>query len=72
MFHSGNGVEAIGMLNRLIAAARDYEDSANGGMGDVDIQLDIEMMERLAQVIQANDVQPPTEDDIPEDPWPAD
>ncbi|MEL6181241.1 MAG: hypothetical protein AAFS10_19950, partial [Myxococcota bacterium] len=65
-------VEAIGKLQRLIAAARDYEDSANNGEGDVDIQLDIELMERLVEVITFHNVSPPATSDIPEDPWPAD
>ncbi|MEO1267694.1 MAG: VWA domain-containing protein [Myxococcota bacterium] len=72
MFHAGNGSEAIGLLNRLIAAARDYEDSANNGEGDTDIRFDIELMERLVEVITFHDTPPPTDDEIPDDPWPAD
>ncbi len=63
------------LLQRVIAAARDYEDSANGGEGDEDIRADIELMERLAQVIVNNSrapAPPPDDAEIPEDPWPAD
>ncbi len=63
---------AIGILQRVIAAAVDYEDSANDGAGDVDIELDIELMLDFIRVIEANGGRPPVESDIPEDPWPAD
>lgn len=73
LFHSGHALEGLNVLLRVIAAARDYEDSANGGEGDVDIRLDIELMEDLADVIAdrggLNDPPPPT---IPENPWPND
>jgi Ca-activated chloride channel family protein len=64
---------AFQLLRRVIAAARDYEDSANDGAGDEDIRADIELMERLAQVIVNNSRQPePEPEEMPEDPWPAD
>lgn len=71
-FHEGDSENSIIILERLIAAARDYEDSANGGEGDVDIQYDIALMEELIQVILNNGGQHPGEIDIDEDPWPDD
>ena len=71
-FHEGESMEALAGLNRLIAAAEDYEDSANDGAGDVDIQYDIELMEQLIQVILDHGGQNPQDQEIPEDPWPAD
>ena len=62
---------AVGLLQSLIAAVADYEDSANNGDGDVGMQLDIDLLEELVAVMIANGAtdpqQPPTED-----PWPAD
>ncbi|MCA9546403.1 MAG: VWA domain-containing protein, partial [Myxococcales bacterium] len=63
---------AIGMLERLIAAVEDYEDSANEGEGDVDMQLDVELMQQVIEVMLANGGRRPAENDIPEDPWPCD
>ncbi len=63
---------AIAMLQRLRAAVADYEDSANGGEGDVDIQYDIELLDDLIEVMQVNNRMPEEEPEIPEDPWPAD
>lgn len=71
-FHRGNPEFAVGLLQRLIAAVADYEDSANGGEGDVDMQLDIELMQQLINVMLAQGATEPEEPDIPEDPWPAD
>jgi Ca-activated chloride channel family protein len=71
-FHLGDGDGAVAMLRRLIAAARDYEDSANGGMGDADIRSDIELMQQLADVEIANGALDPPNPPIPEDPWPRD
>ncbi|MCA9557673.1 MAG: VWA domain-containing protein, partial [Myxococcales bacterium] len=72
-FHVERAPEAaIGILQRVVAAAVDYEDSANDGAGDVDIDLDIELMLDFIRVIEANGGRPPVESDIPEDPWPAD
>jgi len=73
LFHAGQALSAVNLLARVIAAARDYEDSANDGQGDVDITLDIALMEDLARLIAErgglNDPPPPP---IPDDPWPAD
>jgi Ca-activated chloride channel family protein len=63
---------AIGMLERLIAAVEDYEDSANDGTGDVDMQLDVELLQQLIDVMLANGGRQPDNNDIPDDPWPAD
>jgi Ca-activated chloride channel family protein len=71
-FHEGDPIASIVTLDRLIAAAEDYEDSANGGEGDVDIQLDIELMEDLIEVILRNGGSQPEDVEIDEDPWPAD
>lgn len=66
-----DGSGAVGMLRALIAAVADYEDSANNGDGDVDMQLDIDLLEVLVEVMIANGAHDP---DLPpeEDPWPAD
>ncbi|MEM6732694.1 MAG: VWA domain-containing protein, partial [Myxococcota bacterium] len=70
-FHLGEPGEALDVLVGLVAAARDYEDSANDGQGDLDIRLDIELMETLIGNIETLTAVPvPTE--VPEDPWPAD
>lgn len=63
---------AIALLQRVIAAAEDYEDSANDGEGDVDIQYDIELMEQFISVLVANGGAETENEEIPEDPWPAD
>ncbi len=70
-FHTGRGAEGIDVLRRLIAAVRDYEEDLNDGQGDVDMQLDIELMERLVDVMIANGALP-QETVIAEDPWPGD
>lgn len=44
-FHEGDLEGGAIVLDRTAAAAADFEDSANGGEGDVDIQLDLEMVE---------------------------
>ena len=72
LFYEGEAIEAIVILDRLIAASEDYEDSANGGEGDEDIVLDIELMEQLIEVIIANGGQSSEDSGIDEDPWPAD
>lgn len=72
-WHAGQPEEAISVLAQLIAAASDYEDSANDGEGDLDIALDIELMQDLMGVMEAQlapDVE--IEPEIPDDPWPAD
>ncbi len=70
-FHAGAPAEALDVLVGLVAAAADYEDSANDGQGDRDIRADIELMEQLIANIETLSAEPaPTE--VPEDPWPAD
>ncbi len=71
-FHGGQPEAARDVLARVIAAAQDYEDSANDGQGDLDIRFDIELMQDLLGVIErlGNINQPPPEP--PGDPWPVD
>ena len=71
-YWAGEGAAAVALLRRVAAAAADYEDSANNGSGDVDIQFDIDLLNLMADVMLANNATEPTSDDIPEDPWPAD
>ena len=72
LFWGGEAREARDLLEQVIAAAADYEDSANDGEGDVDIQLDIALLEDLVRVIEQlgglNEPPPPP----PSNPWPAD
>ncbi|MCB9549233.1 MAG: VWA domain-containing protein [Myxococcales bacterium] len=63
---------AMGLILRLIAAVEDYEDSANEGEGDVDMQLDVELLDQLLALMRAQDDTEPDVSDMPEDPWPAD
>ena len=72
LYHTGEKGSALAILRRVIAAAKDYNDSANGGSGDVDIRYDIEMMERMAEVIIQNGGQEPADPNIPNNPWPCD
>lgn len=71
-FHGGLPREARDVLARVIAAALDYEDSANGGAGDVDIRLDVELMQAMLANIERlgglNEPPPP----VSNDPWPCD
>jgi len=72
LFHGGQAREGRDLLEQVIAAAADYEDSANDGDGDVDIQLDIAMLEDLVEVIEdlgGLNVPPPPP---PSNPWPCD
>lgn len=72
LFHGGEAREARDLLEQVIAAAADYEDSANDGQGDLDIRLDIELMQDLVAVIEdlgGLNEPPPAP---PEDPWPVD
>lgn len=73
MFHMGAPDESVRILRRTRLAAADYEDSANDGTGDVDIQLDMELMLQLENLI-IEQTRPPEPDpsEFPEDPWPAD
>lgn len=63
---------AINMLMRLRAAVADYEDSANDGEGDVDMQYDIELLDDLIEVMERNSPVEVEEEPLPADPWPAD
>jgi hypothetical protein len=59
-------------LRQVIAAAEDYEDSANDGAGDIDIRLDVVLLSDLADVITRVgrvDEPPPAP---PSNPWPCD
>ncbi len=67
-FHEGDPVEGIVILDRLIAAAQDYNEEEE----DVDIDFDIELMEQLIEVIINNSGADPEDTPIDEDPWPAD
>ena len=69
-FHLGQADEAASVLDGLVAAAADYEDSANGGEGDADIRGDIVLLEQFRDVIIAQGGTPDADDE--EDPWPAD
>ncbi len=73
LFHEQNDpIEAIVTLDRLIAAAQDY----NEEIQDTDIEFDIALMEQLITVIQSNSIDPEEIENIEfdelEDPWPAD
>lgn len=72
LFYRGQGSDGIALLRRLIAAVADYEDSANDGEGDVDMQLDIDLMTALIAVMIDNGAVDPDAPEIPADPWPAD
>jgi Ca-activated chloride channel family protein len=71
-FHAGHGTQAVGILQRVLAAAEDFNDSAVGGAGDTDIRLDIELAQQLISVMRANGAVDPVALFIPEDPWPVD
>ena len=72
-FHiDGDADGAVALLRRVILAVADYADSANDGEGDLDMAYDIELMEQFIDVLRAQGGQEPDEDDLPEDPWPAD
>jgi Ca-activated chloride channel family protein len=71
-FYNGNPTEGIATLELLIAAASDYEDSANAGQGDEDIKADIELMVQLRDLLLLQGGTDPSDEDMPEDPWPAD
>ena len=73
LFHLERDPEgAVGLLIRLNAAVRDYEDGAHGGEGDVDMQFNIELIDSLIDVMRENSTAETEEPEIPEDPWPAD
>ena len=54
-----------------MAAAADYEDSANDGAGDTDIRLDLELLEDFRNVLLQNGAIDDS-DEVSSDPWPAD
>jgi Ca-activated chloride channel family protein len=66
-FYNGAPDEAIGILERLIAAVEDFNDE----LEDTDMDFDLELMRTLVSVIEANGGQDPLEEPD-EDPWPAD
>ncbi len=66
-FHGGNERDAVALLNRLLAAAGDYNDEIE----DEDIAADIELMVELAALMERRGGTGAPEDDR-EDPWPAD
>jgi Ca-activated chloride channel homolog len=70
MYHLGQPLAALQLLERLIAAVEDF----NEELADVDMQHDLALLRQLASVIRANrpDLVEPDTWDIPEDPWPAD
>jgi Ca-activated chloride channel family protein len=71
-FYNGNPTEGVATLELLIAAASDYEDSANAGQGDEDIKADIELMVQLRDLLLRQGGTDPSDEELPEDPWPAD
>ena len=64
MFHAGAAEEAIGVLQRLIAAVEDF----NAEITDTDMDYDIALMEQLIEVMEANGGTQPDEPVIPENP----
>ena len=71
-FHAGEGTAGIALLLRAQAAAADYNLTAEGGAGDLDMTYDIELLQQLIDVMVAAGATPPDSVDIPVDPWPAD
>lgn len=72
LHHGGQSRAARDLLRQVIAAAEDYEDSANDGAGDIDIRLDVVLLSDLADVITRVgrvDEPPPAP---PSNPWPCD
>ncbi len=69
-FHAGQADEAASVLDGLVLAAADYEDSANDGDGDADILADIALLEQFRDVVIAQGGTPDA--DTSDDPWPAD
>ena len=72
LYHQGDRNGAVGTVRRAMAAARDYNDSANNGAGDVDVALDLQLMQELIDVFLRNGATEPVALRIPHDPWPAD
>lgn len=67
-FHEGNGVAAIPMLERIIAAVEDY----NEEIDDTDMVYNLELLRDLLALIDSLTTAEPEPSDIPENPWPAD
>lgn len=67
-FHDGNGVAAIPMLERIIAAVEDY----NEEIDDTDMEYNLELLRDLLALIDTLTNDEPEPADIPENPWPAD
>ncbi len=70
-WNNGDTTEAIAELDRLVAAAKDYNTTANSGAGDDDIKADADLMTQLEAVLIQNGAVAPTDSNIPPDPWPA-
>jgi Ca-activated chloride channel family protein len=70
-WNKGDTTEAIAGLDRLAAAANDYNTTANSGTGDDDIKADVDLMTQLRAVLITNGAVAPTDSKIPADPWPA-
>lgn len=66
-FEAGRGEGAYGILIRLRAAVEDYNEEVQ----DTDIELDLELIDRMAANIETR-IAPPPPPEIPENPWPAD
>ena len=71
LHYENRGEEAIILLRLVMAAAQDFEATANDGEGDLDIQLDVELMQELIDVIIANGYEEPDNIEYPDDPWPC-
>ncbi|MCP4448991.1 MAG: VWA domain-containing protein [Myxococcales bacterium] len=71
-YHSGLGTHAIWTLRRVEAAIIDYNEELYEGEGDEDMTADLELLRQLIDVMIANGAIPPTDLDLPADPWPAD
>ncbi|MBN4059029.1 VWA domain-containing protein [Endomicrobium sp. AH-315-J14] len=73
LFHQDNfNEESVALLERLLAAVKDYNEELEGGMGDTDMNYDIELLEDLIEVLLLNMVPPPEDSGVPGDPWPYD
>jgi Ca-activated chloride channel family protein len=70
-FYADAGGEAVDVIDGIIAAASDYEDSANAGDGDADIAADIAVLVQFRQVLRDNGAPNGSATEL-DDPWPAD
>ena len=71
-FHAGLGTHAIWTLRRVEAAILDYNEELYDGEGDEDMTADLLLVNKLIEVMITNGAVPPTDLDLPADPWPAD